>query len=156
MWVHSDKVSVQEWCCRALYTLSLDQQNAKLILEVGGISAVVNAMQAHVNSSSVVQEMGCAVLYNLAFNQQSKMRIVNEEALDAIVLAMVLFADDDKVLEQACQLLLQLCIAENFKAMQASNVGELVRAAAEKFPDTCGEPAERLIHVIEGYISEYR
>lgn len=154
MWVHSDKVSVQEWCCRALYSLSSDLHNSKIILGVGGIAAIINAMQAYVDAVGV-QEMGCAVLCNLASDQQSKMRIVDEEALDAVVLAMVLFGDDRKVQERSCQLLLQLSIAENFKAMQASNVGELVRSAAHKFPDSCADPAERLIHVIEGYISDY-
>lgn len=154
MWVHSDKVSVQEWCCRALFTLSLEQHNRAMILDVGGISAIVNAMQAH-NDSPAIQEMGCAVLFNLASDQQSKMRIVDEEALDAVVLAMVLHSEDDKVQERACQLLLQLCIGENFKAMQASNVGELVRAAASKFPESCGESAGKLMVVIEGFIAEY-
>jgi Armadillo-like len=154
MWVHNDKAPVQEWCSRALYSLSSDSRNSRMIIELGGISAVVNAMQAHVDAVAV-QEMGCAILCNLATDQQSKMRIVDEEALDAVVLAMVLFSDDAKVQERSCQLLLQLSIAENFKAMQASNVGELVVAAAQKFPDRCAEPAERLIKVIEGFIAEY-
>lgn len=154
MWVHNDKVPVQEWCSRALHSLSLNFRNSKLILELGGVSAIVNAMQAHVDAVAV-QEMGCSVLCNLATDQQSKMRIVDEEALDAVVLAMVLFSDDAKVQQHSCQLLLQLAIAENFKAMQASNVGELVVAAAQKFPDTCAIPAERLIKVIEGFLAEY-
>jgi RNA 3'-terminal phosphate cyclase len=62
------------------------------------------------------------------------MRVVDEEALDAIVLAMVLHGECFKVQECACQVLLQLAIMENFKAMQASNIGELVRVAAERFP----------------------
>jgi hypothetical protein len=73
MWVHSDNVGVQEWCCRALYTLSLDAHNGNVVLEAGGISAVVNAMQAHVDSP-VVQEMGCAVLGNLANIDNNKSR----------------------------------------------------------------------------------
>lgn len=154
MWVHNDKVPVQEWCSRALYSLSTSLRNSKLILELGGVSAIVNAMQAHVDAVAV-QEMGCSVLCNLATDQQSKMRIVDEEALDAVVLAMVLFSDDAKVQQHSCQLLLQLAIAENFKAMQASNVGELVVAASRKFPDTCAVPAERLIKVIEGFLAEY-
>lgn len=154
MWVHNDKVPVQEWCSRALYSLSSSLRNSKMILELGGVSAIVNAMQAHVDAVAV-QEMGCSVLCNLATDQQSKMRIVDEEALDAVVLAMVLFSDDAKVQQHSCQLLLQLAIAENFKAMQASNVGELVVAASRKFPDTCAVPAERLIKVIEGFLAEY-
>ena len=154
MWVHNDKVPIQEWCSRALFSLSSNFHNSKLIMELGGVSAIVNAMQAHVDAVAV-QEMGCSVLCNLATDQQSKMRIVDEEALDAVVLAMVLFSDDAKVQEHSCQLLLQLAIAENFKAMQASNVGELVVAAARKFPGTCAVPAERLIKVIEGFLAEY-
>ena len=154
MWVHSDVVKVQEWCCRALYTLTLDRHNSGMVLQVGGISAVVNAMQAHVDSGPV-QEMGCAVLCNLAFDESSKMRIVDEEALDAIVLAMVLYTDNGKVQESACEVLLALAIVENFKSMQASNIGELARSAATKFPDTCKEPAHKLLHVLEGYCEQY-
>ena len=154
MWVHADNVKVQEWCCRALYTLTLDRHNSGMVLQVGGISAVVNAMQAHVDSGPV-QEMGCAVLCNLAFDESSKMRIVDEEALDAIVLAMVLYSEDAKVQESACEVLLQLAIVENFKSMQASNIGELASAAATKFPENCKEPALKLLHVLEGYCAEY-
>ena len=144
MWVHSDNVGVQEWCTRALFTLTLDIHNGEVVLEVGGISAVVNAMQAHVDSP-VVQEMGCAVLGNLAGTDQNKMRIVDEEALDAIVLAMVLHTDDMQVQERACMVLFSLAIPENVKSMQAANIPELAQVAAEKFPDRCEEPANRLI-----------
>jgi hypothetical protein len=149
MWVHSDNVGVEEWCCRALFTLTLDAHNGTIVLDVGGISAVVNAMQAHVDSPAV-QEMGCAVLGNLAGNDASKMRIVDEEALDAIVLAMVLFGDDAQLQERACIVLIRLAIPENHKSMHAANIGELVRVAAEKFPDKCEEPARRLLHILEG------
>jgi len=154
MWVHSDVTRVQEWCCRALYTLTLDRHNAGMVLQVGGISAIVNAMQGHVDSCPV-QEMGCAVLCNLAFDESSKMRIVDEEALDAIVLAMVLYTDDGKVQESACEVLLALAIVENFKSMQASNIGELARAAATKFPENCQEPASKLVQVLEGFCEQY-
>jgi hypothetical protein len=154
MWVHSSYVPVQEWCCRALFTLSLEPQNRSMILDAGGIAAIVHTMQAR-NDSAAIQEMGCAVLFNLASDLAVKMRIVDEEALDAVVLAMVLHCDDEKVQERACHLLLQLSINENFKAMQASNVAELVKAAADKFPDSCAEPSDRLLHVIDGYVKEY-
>jgi hypothetical protein len=154
MWVHSDNVAIQEWCCKALYSLSLDRNNSTMVLEVGGISAVVNAMQAHVDSSAV-QERGCAILCNLAADDKCKLRIVDEEALDAIVLAMVLYSDDIKVQERACKVLLQVAIPENFKSMLASNIGELVRTAAQKFPEKCREPAQWLLHALEGSTSEY-
>ena len=144
MWVHSEDVGVQEWCCRALYTLTLDTQNGDIVLEVGGISAIVNAMQAHTDSAAV-QEMGCAVLGNLAETKQNKMRIVDEEALDAIVLAMVLHADDMQIQERACMVLLRLAIAENYKPMQAANIGELVQTAGQNFPDRCQEAASRIV-----------
>lgn len=154
MWVHDAVQEIQEWCCRALYTFSVDEHNAQIILGVSGIKAIVNAMQNHVDASPI-QEMACAVLGNLAFDNESKMQIVDEEALDAIVLAMVIHGEDGNVNERACVLLLKLSIAENFKAMQASNVGELVATAAARFPEGCSEPAEELIQVIEGYLSEY-
>ena len=69
VWVHSDQVSVNEWCVRSLFSISLHPSNCQLILDVGGISAVVNAMQAH-EKSSVIQEMGYAILCNLANEEQ--------------------------------------------------------------------------------------
>jgi len=155
LWVHADVVSVLEWCCRALFTLALNYQNSSLILDVGGIAAVVNAMQAHVDGSPVIQEMGCAVLRNLASEDMSKVRIVEEEALDAIVMAMVLYTDDENVQTRACEVLLQLSIAQNLKAMQASNVVELVQAASERFPASCSEPVGRILDCLESYRVEY-
>jgi len=155
MWVHSHTVTVVEWCCRALYNLSLDQENRQKMLEVGGITAAVNAMQAHAESS-VVQEFGCATLCSLATDDESaKEKIVAEEALDAIVLAMVLFSDDVGVQERACHVLLQLANEANLRSMQASNVGELARAAAERFPDRCEGVANRLAHVLDDLTAEY-
>eukprot|EP00934_Nitzschia_sp_Nitz4_P008020 Nitzschia sp. Nitz4//scaffold1_size375055//12361//15069//NITZ4_000206-RA/size375055-processed-gene-0.100-mRNA-1//-1//CDS//3329540835//8010//frame0 len=151
MWVHSDHVGVQEWCCRALFTLTLDPHNGEIVLMVGGISAIVNTMQAH-GDSPTVQEMGCAVLGNLASTDQSRMRIVNEEALDAIVLAMVLHADDIQVQEQACMVLLRLTIEANRQSMQAANIPELARTAAQKFPERCTEAAEQLLQAFGTHI----
>lgn len=147
MWVHSEAVGIQEWCCRALYTLTLDPQNGDVVLEVGGISAIVNAMQAHVDSPTI-QEMGCAVLGNLAGSDRSRMKIVDEEALDAIVLAMVLHTDDIQVQERACEVLLRLAIQENLNSMQAANIPELVRAAAQKFPERCNDCAGQLLNTL--------
>lgn len=154
MWVHSEEVKVQEWCCRALFSLSLDLKNGDLIREVGGVSAVVNAMQAHVDRS-VIQEMGCAVICNLATDDTAKMRIVDEEALDAIVLGMVIHSEDVRVQERGCQVLVQLAILDNCKSMQASNVGELVRAAAERFPEECSSLADLLLRSLENFAAEY-
>ncbi len=146
MWVHSDNVALQEWCCRALFTLTLDAHNCDVVLEVGGISAIVNCMQGHMDSA-IVQEMGCAILGNLARNDQSRMRIVEEESLDAIVLAMVLHSNDMQVQERACTVLVRLAIPANHNAMEASNIPELVRQAAQKFPDRCDEPATHVLNV---------
>jgi hypothetical protein len=156
MWVHSDNAKVQEWCCRCLYSLSLDPsfKNSNLIREVGGISAIVNAMQAHVDHSTM-QEMGCAVLCNLGYDAASKIQIVNEESLDAIVLAMVLHSEDAKVQERGCQVLIQLAMIENIKAMQASNIGALVRSAGERFPELCGQLASHLLQILDELVLEY-
>lgn len=153
MWVHGDLVSVQEWCMRALFTLTLDEYNGDKVLEVGGLSAIVTAMQTHVESPGV-QEMGCAVLCNLASTQERRLLIVDEEALDAIVLAMVVFSEELMVQQQACQVLMQLAIAENFTAMQASNVPSLVEAAAERFQE-CEEPAEWLLTTLNEFAAHY-
>jgi hypothetical protein len=154
MWVHDRESAVQEWCCSAIAAIGADQHNAQVLLGVGGIKAVVNAMQNHVDNPSV-QEMACTALYSLAYDVESKSRIVDEEALDAVVLAMFIHGEQEHVNERAVHLLLKLTIEENFRALQASNVGELVRSAAAKFPASCNEPAERLIQKIGSFLSEY-
>lgn len=148
MWVHTDNARVQEWACRALWTLSVDPSNKLIVTEVGGISAVVNAMQAHVDEATV-QEKGCGVLSNLAANDDAnKVRIVEEEALDAIVMAMVLHSDNCLVQDRACTVLRKLAYGPNIKPMQAANLGELVKVAADKFPDQCGEKAHYVLAML--------
>jgi hypothetical protein len=155
MWVHSDAVTAVEWCCRGLYSLSLTEDNSAKVLQVGGITAAVNAMQAHAESS-VVQEMSCALLCNLASeSEEAKEKIVAEEALDAVVLAMVLFSEDVGVQEQACHLLLQLANEANLRSMQASNVSELVLAAAGRYPTRCQGPAGDLLDILDGLAANY-
>jgi hypothetical protein len=155
MWVHADAVGVLEWCCRALFTLALQEKNSRLIVDVGGIAAIINAMQAHVDNSAVVQEMGCALLTNLAIDQTCKIRIVEEEGLDAIVLAMVLYSHQVEVQQHACEVLYELAIHENLKAMQASNVSELAQTASSNFPDQCGEICHKLLEQIETMVAHY-
>jgi hypothetical protein len=154
MWVHDRQSAVQEWCCSAIAAIGSDHHNAQVLLGVGGIKAIVNAMQNHVDNPSV-QEVSCSALYSLAFDVESKTRIVDEEALDAVVLAMFIHGEEENVNERACHLLLKLTIEENFRALQASNVGELVRSAASKFPESCSEPAERVIQLISDFLSMY-
>lgn len=149
MWVHSGNVGVQEWCCRALFTLTLDLHNSTVVFSVGGITAVVSAMQGHIDSPAI-QEMGCAVLANLAITDEVRMKIVDEEALDAIVFAMVLHTDDLQVQERACVALLCLATQANVASMKATNVVELARTAAMKFPEHCEDPASRLISAMDG------
>jgi hypothetical protein len=80
---------------------------------------------------------------------------VEEEALDAIVLAMVLHSEDVKVQERGCQVLLQLAVLENIKTMQASNISELARTAAERFPVQCEELSNLLLHTLDCLVAEY-
>ena len=75
MWVNSDTALLQEWACRAIWTLSVDQTNKDLVVEAGGINAIVNAMMAHTDVAAV-QEKACGCLANLAANvDDNKMKI---------------------------------------------------------------------------------
>jgi hypothetical protein len=134
--------SSSEHC--ALFHLSLDEHNAGIMLEVGGINAIITVMQGH-SDSPAVQEMCCAVLYNLGdVSDDNRMQIVDEEALDAIVLCMMLHSEDAEVQKRACLVLQCLCIPDNFKPMFAANIVELVTVAGEKFPG-CREPHDFII-----------
>jgi hypothetical protein len=126
----------------------VDETNKQIVIDVGGISAVVNAMHAHAGEGTV-QEKGCGVLANLAANDDNnKVRIVEEEALDAVVMAMVLHTDNKLVQDRSLSLLKKLACASNIKPMQAANVAELVMIARDKFPGKCGDKAKHLLAML--------
>jgi len=114
------------------------------------IETILEAIQSFAHCPTV-QTMGCAALSNLIDSNDTKMFVVDMGALDTLVLAMVLHKDNVRVLEPICHLLLLLAVRENHQHILAANPIELVRAAAEKFPDRCKEPANRLIQELGLY-----
>jgi hypothetical protein len=163
---HAQNFAVQEIGCAMLANLTTEAENVDLLLRNKGpqgtgtqddgvqdepnnvlervIETILETIQSHSNAPTV-QDFGFAVLANLVDSDETKMFIVDMGALDAIVLAMVLHKDDVGVQERACGLLLLLAVQENQRHILAANPIELVKLAAQKFPDECLEPASRLI-----------
>jgi hypothetical protein len=102
MWVHSDSVSVQEWCCRALYSLSLDKCNSSLsldkcnssmVLEVGGISAVVNdSLRLAGRPENGMSNLFALLLLANICNCKQATREVIVPTLQSVLLAMRILA----------------------------------------------------------------
>ena len=165
---HAQNLAVQEMGCAILANLTTERNCVDLMITNGqatstststsastvegspdkilglAIETILEAIQGHAYSPTV-QDLGCAALTNLTDSDETKMFVVDTGALDAIVLAMVLHKDNVRVQERICHLLLLLTVKENHRHILAANPIELVKAAAEKFPDQCMHPANRFI-----------
>jgi hypothetical protein len=151
MWLHSSKNNVKLQCCRALEVLtSFHPSNVALMLEIGGIPAVIHAMQQATESKNI-QESSFDILYNLALDggKHAKIKIVEKEGLDAISISMVLHRDDRTLQQKACRVLNALICEENLDAIQAANVPELMDVAAFNFPVECKKDACLMLDTLE-------
>jgi len=148
MWLHSDHLDMQRSSCHSLYVLSKNTENQALIAEISGIGAVINAMQICVDDADV-QEHSCGILANVAqLDDDTRALIVADEALDAITITMVIHTDDVRVQDKACLLLLSLACTSTLDPLRASNVIQLIKSAAIKFPDECRENAQNLSRML--------
>ena len=136
MWSHSDDVAVQEKAIEALTVFSEHPSNIPVILEAGGIEAVLAAMQTHASISDI-QIKGCAILSNFAFDDSTKVKIVDKDALDILVMAMVLHSDNEEIQKRSVILLRKLCIKENVERMIAANVSPGKLPLSSHFSTSC-------------------
>ena len=165
---HSENLAVQESGFEMLVKLTTLSEHTDLLLESRGsmgetetikddgieekpnelleglIETVLETIQTH-STVPVIQEFGFAILANLTDSNETKMFIVDLGALDAIVLAMVLHKDHAGVQKQSCCLLLLLAVQENHQHILAANPIELVKIAAQKYPEACLEPASQVL-----------
>eukprot|EP00985_Skeletonema_marinoi_P016436 scaffold8842_cov130-Skeletonema_marinoi.AAC.1 len=139
MWSHSQNIAIQERAVEALAVLSEHSNNVPVILDAGGIEAVLAAMHTFAESPHV-QIKGCAMLSNFASAVDSiKVKIVDEGALDVIVMAMVLHSDNEEIQVRAVILLRKLCIKENVQRMITANISPVITVVEETLGDKLHE-----------------
>lgn len=68
-------------------TLARSKEYKKIIVEKGGIDAIVSAMHTHKKICDI-QYYGCQTLGNLAFNDSNKKSIASKHGISAVNKAM--------------------------------------------------------------------
>ena len=149
MWSHSQNIAIQERAVEALAVLSEHSNNVPVILDAGGIEAVLAAMHTFAESPHV-QIKGCAMLSNFASAVDSiKVKIVDEGALDVIVMAMVLHSDNEEIQVRAVILLRKLCIKENVQRMITANISPVITVVEETLGDKLHEETSYIVAQLE-------
>jgi hypothetical protein len=95
-------LKVQDAACSALRNLSCNvKQSGKLLQRGTTESCIVDAMKAHVNSTSI-QSNACCTLWNLAFKSEDRDTVISPDGVACIVKAMQSNMESGEVLELAC------------------------------------------------------
>jgi len=149
MWELEQNAGMQEWGCRALWSLSVDSQNKVLIGQCFGIDAIVNAMTIHVNNKGV-QEKACGALSNLAANnEQNKIAIVEAEGIDAVKHAMERHPSVEGVQEKGCLAMRKLTTESTLPFMSCLDIKPILEHARRTFPKKCAERAGYVIDKLD-------
>jgi len=77
-------VDIQEEGCRALINLATNDDNQVLIVNAGGIAAIVSGMKDRVDHVDMQVE-GCGALRNFAKNAENRVSIAEARGIVAIV-----------------------------------------------------------------------
>ena len=125
------------------------------IAEVGGIRAVVAALQQHPTHAKV-QENGCRALSSLAANAENKVAIAEDGGIKVIVIALQQHPMHADMQEYVCKTLFSLAInAENKVIMAEVGVKELVQNAManDNASARTNELGQKLLHQLAFNVS---
>ncbi len=151
IYVHEHRKSVIKKCCAALESLSIPDDNRRLMVEIGVINALIYTMQTNPDEVSI-QTLCYKVLSTLAEGSGKtevvKKKIVDQEALDFISISMVMHGSDEKMQVAACSLLSNLVCQANYEALLAGGALELMKAASEKFY-ACRESMDYMMMMLD-------
>jgi len=141
-------MQVQKQACGCLCTLSSDSRNKTLIRDLGGVDAIVYAMWSHYNSDALLIE-ACRALSSLAVNvQTNEVMIASEGEIRAIMSALRRFPQSERLQEHGCVALRNFLLSADNAVIvrsEATELEELVSAAAQRFPERCGERARQVL-----------
>jgi hypothetical protein len=94
--------SLQKIACGALYTLSMDSDNAMAIAKNGGVGAVIRAMNSH-KKEEELQEWGCGVITYVVLQADCAIPAAREGAIEAVLSAMTTHALSESIQKAACE-----------------------------------------------------
>jgi hypothetical protein len=101
-------VEVQKEWCVALRSFAEDDDDQTWVASVGGVEAVVQAMQTHAQSAGV-QRQGCRALRNLAASHaENRTRIAGAGGVESVVKALQMHAQSAGVQEEGRDALREL------------------------------------------------
>jgi hypothetical protein len=119
---------IQMAACTALEKLALDADTQVAIGEVGGISAVVGAMGAHVDNAGV-QQASCAALVNISHHHGTEnddyLEISADGAIQALCTSMMRHGDNVEIQANAFGALANLCLDNQERLKELSQAGGL-------------------------------
>ena len=116
-------VAIQEGACGRLGWLATgDDKNRKKVANLGGIEAILKAMNEHA-AHAKVQETACEALDNLSFNDDNAVKIRNLGGIEALLKAMKDHPAEANVQEKACEALKSLIILNDDNKVTIANLG---------------------------------
>jgi len=149
---YPDSVEVQQWACRALWSLSVALEIKTIIVNEFGIEALLRAMEMH-RSVGIVQERACATVSNLASKSPINCsKLVRAGCVDSIKVAMETHPFSTNVQEKASMALHKIIEHGSSQnqdiaaAMRRADLYQVLESASLTYPDVC---AERCQYVIE-------
>jgi len=117
---------------RTLSRLSTDDSCRDVIVNHGGIVAVVDGMMENLESA-IIQENGCNILRRLGGNDlEMKLKIVEADGVDAIMNIMISHGEKANVLSEAFQALSCLSVDKTSRNFIAQQGGVMVIANSMK------------------------
>ena len=125
-----DKPKVFEHGFCALQRLCENDTCRDIVVNHGGIVAVVDGMVAHLDNASI-QEDGCHILWRLAWNDEdleTKLNIVEADGVDVILNVIITHGDNGGVLAEAFQALSCLSVDKSSRNFIGSQGGIMLIA----------------------------
>ena len=125
-----DKPKVFEHGFCALQRLCDNDTCRDIIVNHGGIVAVVDGMVAHMDNASI-QKNGCHILWRLAWNDEdleTKLNIVEADGVDVILNVIITHSDNGGVLAEAFQALSCLSVDQSSRNFIGSQGGIMLIA----------------------------
>jgi hypothetical protein len=152
MSAHSDSSAVQKEALRTLRCLAMISSNKPLIFSVDGTKALMNALWIHMRDPQLVSGAFSA-LHNIIVTG-NRAGPLSDDAMQAIIFAMRRYTMDESVQKQACFLLKSASyLSSNQKLMRQyenREIIELLKFAAEAFPNSCQLRANSILNKISG------
>jgi hypothetical protein len=139
--------SFQKMACGALFTLSVDPDNAITIVKNGGFKSILRAMNAH-KQEPELQEWGCGSIVHVVVNADCAAPAGREGAIEAVLAAMSSNAGGASVVRVGCEAIgaLSQTVDNVERVVRLGGIGVVVRGAMNN--SRSPEVAERAMDIL--------